>query len=255
VLRDPDERAAFKARQPGLRRRDAGQTVVQLEKAEPDAATRDAYLERRSYRSFAPTPIPFAQFSRWLSCLCSLDLDGAPKFRYGSAGGLYPVQTYLFVKPGRVEGLGAGTYYHHPGRHQLVSLAAGASLDPGIFDPIINQPIFEQAAFAVFLIAQMEAIGPMYGQRALHYATLEAGLMTQLLESLAPSFGLGLCQIGDLDSSPIRALYDLDDGHVWLHSLLGGALDERVSQPWSPVHEPHSHLPPGPQDEFEEGVL
>jgi pyochelin synthetase len=255
VLRDPNERAAFKARQPGLRRGDGGKPIVQLEHTGVDAALRATYVERRSYRQFVQEPIPFAQFSRWLSCLCPLNLDDGPKYRYGSAGGLYPVQTYLFVKPGRIEGVGAGIYYHHPGEHQLVHLEASASLDPDIYDPVINRPSFEQAAFAVFLIAQLDAIAPMYGERALHYATLEAGLMTQLLESVAPSCGLGLCQIGDLDWPRIRPLFAVDESHVWLHSLLGGSLQGYAPQPWTPVHEPYRYRPSSAQDEFEEGEL
>jgi amino acid adenylation domain-containing protein len=255
ILRDPEERARFKVRQPGLRRGDVCRHAVQLEGEDPGADLRATYLARRSYRHFSSEPISLGQLGRWLGCLRALDLDGVPKYRYGSAGGLYPVQTYLFVKPGRVQDLEAGTYYYHPVEHRLVGLAANADLPPDIYDPIINRPIFDQAAFALFLVAQMDAIGPMYGERALHYATLEAGLMTQLVESTASSYGIGLCQIGNLDFARIRPLFMLDDAHVWLHSLLGGSLAGGVPQPWQPVQEPHGPDLGHEDGEFEEGEL
>jgi hypothetical protein len=66
----------------------------------------------------------------------------------------------------------------------------------------------------------------MYADRALHLSTIEAGLMTQLLEEIGPPLGLGLCQIGNLEFDMIRHFFALRDSHVLLHSLLGGPIEE-----------------------------
>ena len=101
---------------------------------------------------------------------------------------------------------------------------------------LINRPVFDQAAFSLFLVAQMSAITPMYGEKARDFALLEAGLMTQLLEASAAGFGLGLCQVGLVDFDAARGLFSLEETHVFLHALLGGRIDqERTS---SPVEEP-----------------
>jgi len=238
LLLDPEERAAFRIQEHGLRRGVDGRPYVVLHLVDSDDMVKEAFTQRRSYRHFSPEPIPFVQFSRLLGCLRQIRLDGKPKYLFGSAGGLYPVQTYLYVKPGRVEALDGGIYYFHPADCRLVLLSKNAEIDRDVYDPIINGPIFDEAAFGLFLIAQMGAIVPMYGDRSMHYVVIEAGLMAQLLEITAPAGGIGFCQIGDLDFKPIRHLFALDQSHVLVHSLLGGLIDSEPIKSRSPFEHP-----------------
>jgi SagB-type dehydrogenase family enzyme len=170
-----------------------------------------------------------SRFGEFLSCLRQRTIGSRPKYRYGSAGGLYPVQTYWYFKAGRVAGFPEGIYYYHPVEHQMIALAPDASLDRESYDHFINRPIFDRAAFALFLVARMSAMVPMYGERGLHYATIEAGAMTQLLETIAPDYGLGLCQVGAIDFQRMRHLFALEEGDLLIHSLLGGAIAETWS--------------------------
>ncbi|HEX4953893.1 MAG TPA: amino acid adenylation domain-containing protein [Thermoanaerobaculia bacterium] len=180
-------------------------------------------LERRSERRFDPRPITLTRLGDWLAALAQMPGgDGLPRHRYGSAGSLYPVQVYLWVRPGRIEGLEGGTYYHDPERHRLVQLDPEARLGAELHAPA-NRELFDASAFLVLLVARMAAIHPIYGERSRHYATLEAGLITQLLEMTAPASGLGLCQIGDLDFEGVRPHLALDPDHEPLHYLVGGA--------------------------------
>jgi amino acid adenylation domain-containing protein len=237
LLLDPEEREAFKNREPGLRQSDDGKHYIKFNVAELDDTLKKKYSERRSYRQFSSKSIPFAWFSELLGRLRQIRLDGKPKYLYASAGGLYPVQTYLYIKAGRVETLDAGIYYYHPADHRLVLLSENAHIDRDVYDRLINRPIFDAAAFSIFFIAQLGAIAPMYGERSMHYATIEAGLMSQLLETSAPACGIGLCQIGDLDFKRIRNLFALDQNHVLVHSLLGGPIDARMANRWAPFKE------------------
>ena len=254
LLLDPEERETFRNEEPGLRRGDDEALHIDLDMAEPDDTLRKKYAERRSYRQFLPKPIPFAQYSELLGCLRQIRLDGKPKYLYGSAGGLYPVQTYLYVKPGRVEALDAGIYYFHPTDCRLVLLSKGVDVDRDVYDPIINGPIFDEAAFGLFLIAQLSGIVPMYGERSMHYATIEAGLMSQLLEASAPACGIGLCQIGDMDFKRIRHLFTLDQSHVLVHSLLGGPIDTHLANQSSSFQEVDFGAVGGDND-WEEGEI
>jgi len=254
LIVDPEEREAFKNKQPGLRQGNGEKPCIELPMTNPDDTLKKKYVERRSYRQFSSDPIPFARLSELLGCLRQIRLDGRPKYLYGSAGGLYPVQTYLYIKPGRVEELAAGIYYYHPVDHGLVLLSSNANFDRGAYDPIINGSIFDEAAFGVFLIAKLSAISPMYGERSMHYATIEAGLMTQLLEMSAPACGIGLCQIGNLDFKRIQYLFELDQSHVLVYSLLGGLIDIHKSEHWSPLKEARSHEP-ATLGEREEGEI
>ena len=123
-----------------------------------------------------------------------------------------------------------------------------------MYDPFVNGPVFDEAAFAIFLIAQLSAIAPMYGERSLHYATIEAGLMAQLLETSASACGIGLCQIGNLDFKRIRHFFAVDKNHVLVHSLLGGLIDPHQGKHWSPFQEAY-YGTVGSQGNWEEGEI
>ena len=222
VYLDPAEREAFKQQQLGIRRDHAGRACVRFSRPGSDDGLREQYIARRSHRKFSLKRISCDQFGRFLSCLMQLPVEGKPKYLYASPGGLYATQVYLHVKPGRVEGVGGGTYYYHPAEHQLVALHPGAEIDRSIHIPFVNTPIFDQSAFSIFLVAQIDAIGPGYGEQSLRFVTLEAGVMAHLLECAAPAADLGVCQVGSLEFDRIRHLFDLDRTHVLVHSLLGG---------------------------------
>ena len=224
---DPVARLRFKLGEPGLRRDLAAPGIALARPESGDEAVAARYLERRSHRRFLAEPLPVERLGRLLDALSQARLPGWPiaKYRYASASGLYPVQTYLYVKPGRVAGLAAGAYYLDPRGHRLVPLApASDELGRDAYSPI-NRPVFDRSAFALFLVARMAAIEPLYGEPSRHYVAIEAGLMTQLLETSAPGEGIGLCQIGGLDFDRLRPRFALYDDHVLVHSLLGGATD------------------------------
>ena len=151
-------------------------------------------------------------------------LEGQPKYLFGSAGSSYPVQTYFYAKPRRIESLPTGAYYFDPADRRLILISGGACIEPEIYDFLINRPVFDSAAFSIFLVAQLDAIEPLYGDLSPSFATIEAGLMTQLLEMAAPSYGIGLCQMGGLDPVRLRRPLALESGHVLLHSLVGGLI-------------------------------
>lgn len=238
---DPDERDRFKASRPALRRFPAGTPTVELDQPRTPAAT---YSEQRSYRSFSSAPLARRALAQLLECLHAIPLNAKPKYLYASAGGLYPVQAYLYVKADRISDIPAGYYYYDTDQHALVTVGSATAPLRELYDPIVNRPLFDQAAFALFLVADIATIGSMYPDRALHYATLEAGHMTQLLELQALRAGLGLCQTGGLEQAALQPLLDLGEHSLLLHGLLGGTPAE---------HEPSALAPPadGPRDEGE----
>ncbi|WP_327356203.1 non-ribosomal peptide synthetase [Streptomyces sp. NBC_01304] len=219
VLTDPLGRLAFKASRPGLRTDlPAAADRLVLPTANPPART--------SRRTFAPDPLAVDAFAGLLGVLGAYeDATGTLKYRYASAGGLYPVQTYVHIAPGRIAGLDGGTYYLDPHRHRLVALTTGATIDPGVHTPD-NQLIADSAAFTLLFVARRSAIEPLYGSRARDFCLIEAGLMAQLLDSAAPELGLGLCQVGVLHpTEALRTALALDDDHEVLHGMLGGSPD------------------------------
>lgn len=238
VLSDPIERTEFKLRQHGLRPVN-GEERLRLPPLIENDARHQAYLTRQSYRQYGMKTIPAEEFSTWLGCLAQMHLADIPlpKYRYPSAGGLYPVQTYLYSKPDRIGGITGGFYYYHPAQHELVQLCTDQARSQPLFSGI-NQPIFDQAAFALFFVGELRAIAPMYGELARDFCLLEAGYMSQLLMMQAPEQQLGLCPIGGVEEVGLRQALKLAESQLLLHSLVGGSIEPAQMTHWLQPGQP-----------------
>lgn len=223
IITDKIDRIDFKLKQWGIRR-DTDREEIRFPRSEPDKAALRAIGERRSIRDYSLAPLPFTQFSEFLRNLAQvpqINVDGMPKYRYASGGGLYPVQTYVYVKPDRVEGVPGGMYYHDPKEHRLLMLSPGAQFDDST-QVAHNRAVFNNSAFILFLIGQLKAVQPMYGDIARDFCLLEAGYMGQLLMTVAPRHQIGLCPVGGMEFESIRPFFQLDDSHILVHLLFGG---------------------------------
>jgi SagB-type dehydrogenase family enzyme len=209
---DPAQLLEFKLARHGLRRfgDDGG---IALEVHDPDAVAA-LHEARRSVREFSPTPVAFASLSRLLTCLMALaGPDGLPKHRYGSAGTLYPVRTYVLVRDNGVDGLAGGVYYYDPAGHRLHRVGDASPAEVGAQT---------QARFAIMLTAALNAIEPIYRELSLDFCRIEAGLMAQALETEAASCGLGLCQIGAFPFDVASHVFEAHERPI--HAILGGRI-------------------------------
>jgi amino acid adenylation domain-containing protein len=224
---DPLDRLRFKMGKPSIRK-GAQLACIDLLRSKEDESLMEQFVKRRSYRSFQKEPILFAAFSELLNPLMQIQFKDLPlpKSRYASAGGLYPVQVYFYIKPSRVNGLHAGAYYYNPVTHQLELLSEEVAISPNEYHQP-NRAIFKSAAFSLFFVAEMSAIEPIYGDKARDFCMIEAGLMTHLLESEAAEHGIGLCHIGGVDFEHCAPHFGLGDSHMYLHGLVGGAIAPR----------------------------
>lgn len=223
MIFDPHQRELFKAAGHGLRAADPASSVVHFPQPEEEEHLQRRLLERRTERRYDSAPLPVEALSKLLGRLRAVTIDGKLKYAYGSAGSSYSVQTYLYVKPARIDRLAPGTWYYHPVEHALFSIRADAQLGSSVhyFE---NRSIFESSAFSIFFIGRMDAIAPLYGDKSRDFALIEAGLMTQVLELAATAAGIGLCQIGDLQFARVRDSFSLAPNDLLLHSLIGGPL-------------------------------
>lgn len=215
------EQALFKLKRAGVRAELNNQTAINLQLSSKEGFD-EKFYRRRSVRTFSEQAVTQTQLSELLSCLSALKSPEAltPKFLYPSAGNLQPVQCYVQIHDGRVQDLAAGTYYYHPENHSLIYLSAETT--PLSCHLPHNVSICEQSAFSIYLIGELAAIEPLYGDLARDFCLLEAGAMTQLLMSEATEYELGLCPIGDLDFGSVRRLFQLNQSHTFLHCLAGG---------------------------------
>jgi amino acid adenylation domain-containing protein len=235
LILDPEERERFRDSQPGVRNDLQAAGSVDLGDTPLRGPLQEQRAERRTYREFLQTPVPKEDLGKLLASLREDRLGEKPKYFYPSAGALYPVQTYVHVKPNRVTGTPGGVYYFHPVEHCLVLITPGDPVDRMVYGRFVNRPIYDSAAFGVYQIVQLRAIQPLYGDNSIRYATLEAGYMSQLLMMAAPASDIGLCPIGSLDFERIRPAFCLDESHMFVHCLLGGPIDRDADGGWAPV--------------------
>jgi amino acid adenylation domain-containing protein len=228
VLTDPVARLQFKLKQRGLRSPAPSLSEVALPEAK---LTKDDYLQRQSFRQFSQTAIDIQQLGQFLSCLTPYAFEETvlPKYRYPSSGSLYPIQSYLYIKPERISGIAGGFYYYHPQKHSLQLLSTDSMTEQELYGGG-NQIVFAQSAFSLFLVAEYNAIKPLYGDYARDLCLVEAGYISQLLMSEVTKQSLGLCPIGGLYFDPLREKFDLGDSHELLHSFLGGAISAEQTQ-------------------------
>src|SRR5262249_28276512 len=116
------------------------------------------------------------------------------------------VQAYLGVPEGAVEGLAAGVYYYHPREHRLHRLRAGL---PGMAGAVPS----------LFLVGELKAIYPVYGELARDFSLLEAGDMAPVLAGAAAAAGLGLRPFRRGGLTTWRGLLDLEESQLLLQTF------------------------------------
>jgi SagB-type dehydrogenase family enzyme len=154
--------------------------------ASPSIEASSADTFARSKNS-ANRQVTLAKLSDVLSCLRALERDefAIAKFRYPSAGSLYPVQTYLHIPTGEFAEVEAGCYYYHPYDHELIRIAPASSLEAST-----STQSETGVGAEILLVSESRAIKPMYGELARDFGFLEAGYMCRLLESECRRHGL-----------------------------------------------------------------
>ena len=220
LLTDLEQRQQFKRIRPAVTHNpDAPRYALKL----PSSPLTERLRQRHSHRRFALTPLPAPDFLTWLAVLLPDEVTG--RFLYASAGDLYPGRVYVWVRASRIQGLPGGAYRLDVQTRHLHPLPDAAGVPRRAYHPLINRPMFDEAAFAVFLITDLHDIAPVYGDLSRHFAALEAGLMTGLLELHAAGSQLGLCQVGQIDEEAVRQAFGLGPAHLIVHSLVGGLLE------------------------------
>ncbi|GAA2267733.1 hypothetical protein GCM10010430_61150 [Kitasatospora cystarginea] len=226
-LLSPEQQAAFKAARWNLRADTPAEPALPLPIPEDSPGW---FTARATRRTFTRGPLPVAALAALLARLRVSTVDGRERRAYPSAGDTYAVQTYLHVRPGGVEQLAAGIHYYDPYGHRLRLVNPEPAVDRSAHF-FYNRPVFDHAAFEIYLIGQTRGIEPLYGPDAERFLLLEAGYLGQNLMAAQQETGVGLCPIGSLAFDAVRAELRLDEGHRFLHAFLGGGLADRMPDP------------------------
>lgn len=165
----------------------------------------EAIQRRRSRREYRREPLKLSEVSQLLWAAQGVT---APELWTGlrsapSAGGLYPLETYVVVKPGGVEGLEPGTYHYDPHRHVLNQVAEG-DFSRALMSACVDQEWVGAAACNIVFTAVVERTRVRYGDRALQYVFQESGHAAENVYLQAEALGLGCVVIGAFYEDEVR---------------------------------------------------
>jgi SagB-type dehydrogenase family enzyme len=124
-----------------------------------------------------------------------------------SAGGLYPIETYLLVRA--VEGIEPGIYHFRPSTFDLEFLKRG-NLARDVAEAALGQRMVMAAQVTFIWTAIVERSRWKYRGRAYRYIYLDAGHIGENLYLAAGALGLGVCAIGAFFDDKANAIIGID---------------------------------------------
>lgn len=172
----------------------------------PDAGLFQTMAKRRSRRDFAASPLGLDTVAALLFHAAGTT-DGRQLRICPSAGGLYPLETYLVAF--NVGGLDAGLYHFDVrgfGLHQI----SRADYRPQVLKAVYIPEALKHASAVVVLSGVFGRSKIKYGERAYRFVLLEAGHAMQNLCLAATALGIGACPVGGFVDDVLNDLLDLD---------------------------------------------
>jgi len=124
-----------------------------------------------------------------------------------SAGGLYPVETYLHVRA--VDGLEQGIYHFRPGDYDLEFLKRG-DFSAELTEAALQQTVVLSAQVTFIWSAVIARGSWKYNQRAYRYIYLDAGHIAQNLYLAGEVLGLGVCAVAAFYDDDVNRVMDFD---------------------------------------------
>jgi SagB-type dehydrogenase family enzyme len=175
-----------------------------------DASLWEIIIRRRSLRNYSTgVALPLGTLSALLWATQGITAEGGGyQFRSApSAGGLYPIETYLMARS--VEGLPQGFYHFRPYAYDLEFIKPG-DFSRELAKAALGQSMVADAQVTFIWTAIVERSKWKYRQRAYRYIYLDAGHIAQNLYLAGTAEGLGVCAIGAFFDDPVNALIGVD---------------------------------------------
>jgi len=172
----------------------------------------DLLLARRSSRSFLPTTLTLAEVAAVLGAaygVVEVDRSGDGLLRRSvpSAGGLFPLDVYVFLR--KVEGVGPGLYRYDGETASLDLLRDGDQFET-LRPELYPYPMVEDANMVLALVATFARTQAKYGPRGYRYILLEAGHVGQNVSLRAVELGLGSLCMGGYADARLNQVLELD---------------------------------------------
>ncbi len=188
---------------------------------ESDISVEEAIQGRRSRRHFTSEPHALEELSQILWSAQGIT-DEAEGYRAApSAGALYPLEVYVVVKEGGVEGLTAGVYHYLPENHSLEKILE-KDLAGALARASLDQSFIGNAPISLVITAKYERTTGKYGERGRRYVHMEAGHAAQNVYLQVESLGLGTVVAGAFDDEKIKNLLQIPSSYEPLYIMAVG---------------------------------
>jgi len=170
-----------------------------------ECSIEQALLKRRSYRSYADTPLNVAEISQLL--WAAQGVTDRRGFRTApSAGALYPLETYVVV--GKVDGLAAGVYKYQPVQHRLKEISAGDRRTE-LAAAALSQSSISKSPASIVITAVYERTTAKYRERGIRYVHMEAGHAAQNIYLQTVSLNIATVVIGAFHDQRVQGVLNL----------------------------------------------
>ena len=191
-----------------------------------EVSLEEAIYARRSRREYLERPLRIEEVSQLLWAAQGVTepslwvgLRSAP-----SAGGLYPLEVYVVVRKGGVEGLEPGAYHYGPHEHELTQTVRG-DMSRELMAACVDQEWVGAAPINLVFTGVIERTRVKYGERAWQYVLQESGHAAQNVYLQATALGLGGTVIGAFIESEIQRILSLPLDETPLYVMPIGAVE------------------------------
>ncbi|MCX5805624.1 MAG: SagB/ThcOx family dehydrogenase [Proteobacteria bacterium] len=124
-----------------------------------------------------------------------------------SAGGLFPVETYLNVRS--ADRLESGIYHFRPAEFDLELIRKG-NFSKGLAEAALGQDMVAGAQVTFIWSAVLARAKWKYRERAYRYIYLDAGHIAQNLYLAGEALGFGVCAVGAFFDDEVNGFLGLD---------------------------------------------
>ncbi|RLB05352.1 MAG: nitroreductase [Deltaproteobacteria bacterium] len=172
----------------------------------------EALFARRTVRSFAPTTLTMDELSQLLWATYGISDPRQGKRTAPSAGALFPLELYIAVGEGGVEGLHSGIYHYLHARHALEIVAKGDRRKE-VAQASLWQMWMAEAPLMVIITAEYRRTTGKYRERGIRYVHMEVGHAGEnlLLQSVALELGAGI--VGAFYDDKVAAVLEIPPHH------------------------------------------
>ncbi len=177
-------------------------------KAEGEVSLERTIASRRSRRSFTDQALTLQQAGQ---VLWSAQGITEGRFRAApSAGATYPLEVFIAVGDGTVEGLEAGVYLYKPDTHVL-SQVLESDIRSRLAAAALRQGFVGEAPMAVVIAADYDRTTGRYGERGRRYVHMEVGHVGGNIYLQCEALGLGTVAVGAFNDDEVESLLDMPD--------------------------------------------